>query len=249
MQQRLNEDLPNLGRGRSFAIKAGQKNWLDRGASSGLEASDAKTAAAQFDASGYHDLSRFGYMGVGRRNRRFALNMHMKALTCMSATMISHDFMRFSCCKFWSTAWKSGFAFGAAPDLRVTETACFGDERGSVAAELFGSAGTGGLSSTLVTSGKAGPAAQLVPATDCGDISFDDWSDSANTSILRSATVSADFEGNSTSHATCLRDALLLLGKPVHDDEAFMRDLRCCNLDVECRLDSFMPAKTISASR
>ena len=59
--------------------------------------------------------------------------------------------------------------------------------------------------------------------------------------------MSAEFEGNSTSHATCLRDALRLLGKPVHDDEAFMRDLSCCNLDVECRLDSFMPAKTISA--
>ena len=221
MEQHLNDDLPNLGRGRSCAIKAGQKNWLDGAVSLGRGASDAKAAAAFCDASGYQDLSQFGYLGVGRRNRLFALRVYMKALTCMSATMISHDFMRFSCCKFWSTAWKSGFAFGAAPDLCVTETASFGDGEVSTATGFW----EAGAADTSCQPSCASGTDRLITHEVQGFVSKDAF-DEANSDFAAVGPVQGDCPAAGSQkmhacHTTCLRDALALLGTPTPEDDAF----------------------------
>ena len=222
MEQHLNDDLPNLGRGRSCAIKAGQKNWLDGAVSLGRGASDAKAAAAFCDASGYQDLSQFGYLGVGRRNRLFALRVYMKALTCMSATMISHDFMRFSCCKLWSTAWKSGFAFGAAPDLRVTETASFGDGEVSTATGVW----EAGAADTFCQPPYASGTDRIITHEVQGFVSKKDAFDEANSDFAAVGPVQGDCPAAGSQkmnacHTTCLRDALALLGTPIPEDDAF----------------------------
>ena len=222
MEQHLNDDLPNLGRGRSCASKAGQKNWLDGAVSLGRGASDAKAAAAFCDASGYQDLSQFGYLGVGRQNRLFALRVYMKALTCMSATMISHDFMRFSCCKLWSTAWKSGFAFGAAPDLRVTETASFGDGEVSTATGVW----EAGAADTSCQPSYASGTDRMITHEVQDFASKKDAFDEANSDFAAVGPVQGDCPAAGSQkmnayHTTCLRDVLALLGTPTPEDDAF----------------------------
>ena len=65
------------------------------------------------DVTSWCAETNFGKFGAGRRSRRLWLHLNMQKQILMSRHVFSHGLANFHGCKLWSSAWMSGFHFGA----------------------------------------------------------------------------------------------------------------------------------------